>query len=96
MIAFSTEQFTVPPARYLEPLPQRWPRGNQLRLEGGRDLNRELSYTREAERTADSVFRTLARNFSADLDEMFKLNSLGALELSVEEKYAFSPTSNRF
>lgn len=31
---------------------------------------------------------TLAQNFSAALDDMFKLDGLGALELSVEEKYA--------
>lgn len=34
--------------------------------------------------------RTLARDFSAALDEMFKLNGIGALEQAVEEKYDIS------
>jgi hypothetical protein len=30
----------------------------------------------------------LAQNFSAALDDLFKLNGIGALEESVEQKYA--------
>lgn len=36
--------------------------------------------------------RTMAQNFSAALDEMFKLEGLGALELSLHEKYCYAPT----
>jgi hypothetical protein len=33
--------------------------------------------------------RTIALNFSAALDDLFKLNGIGALEESVEQKYGF-------
>jgi hypothetical protein len=32
----------------------------------------------------------MAQNFSAALDEMFKLDGIGALELSLNQKYDFS------
>ena len=35
-------------------------------------------------------YRTIALNFSAALDGLFKLNGIGALEESVEQKYDHS------
>ena len=38
-------------------------------------------------------YSTIAKSFSAALDDMFKLNGIDALELSVEQKYGPSTYS---